>query len=119
MASTLSLPAQLPSLGFDPTKQICDAVTRKPTAAARILENLKKIFADGTVTQKFPLSVAYINQQSTQLLAGGDSCRFFFNGLVTPFQTDLQNNKQNVQNAQQKLIQYIIGKFPQIMGFLG
>lgn len=119
LSSALSLSVRLPTKGLDPIGPICEAVRKNPTISARIVENLKKAFADGAANQKFPLSVTYINQQSSQLLAGGSACQSFFNGLVAPFRTDLQNNKLSVQNVQDQLKQFIQNKFPQIFNLFG
>jgi hypothetical protein len=80
---------------------------------------LEKAFANGYLGQALPLSVQYINQQSSQLLSGETSCQNFFAGLETAFQTDLKNDKQTIENAKQQLIQFILNQLGSIEALFG
>jgi hypothetical protein len=86
---------------------ICTAITNNPTSASNIFQNVEKGFANENLGQKFPLSLAYISENSGLLLSGGTSCEIFFAGLQTAFQTDLQNDKQSIVNAKQQFMQII------------
>ncbi len=93
---------------------MCTAITNNPTLANNILEKLKNIFNNEYVNKALPLSIEYINEQSSQLSSNSTSCPSFFAGLETAFQNDLINDKQTVQNAKQQLIQFILNELGSI-----
>jgi hypothetical protein len=99
--------------GQNDLSAICDAVTKDPTKVNNKLDKLKTAFNEGTIGQKFPLSIQYVIDHSSQLLAGGQSCIDFFNGLILQFQADLKTNGKivTVAQAKAKLIELIKKKF--------
>jgi hypothetical protein len=107
IVSSVNLQSILSTIENDPIGAICNFITNNPNAAIDIWNKLYNVLTTGVVDQKFPLSVAYATANSNQLLAGGDSCKSFFNGLQSQFQADLQNDKEKVTDAKQKFIQFI------------
>jgi hypothetical protein len=72
--------------------KICIDIKDHPTAAANDLENA---LAQANAVKTYPLSIQYVKDHSSELLAGGDLCKEFFTGLITQFKADLQNNGQS------------------------
>ncbi|CAF1178202.1 unnamed protein product [Adineta ricciae] len=104
-----------------PFTVVCNTITaNKATTAAFLQQLTAALQSTGAGSTNFPNSVAYVTNSTNQkeLLSGEQGCMNFFNGFLTPFTTDLQNDKVKIVDARQQLSQFLQTKFPNLAAVL-